>query len=65
MSKPISDPDKSTGIYRDALAASHAALLAALEMIHLSFGGGNVITFSDSDIEQIAAAIKTAKELGC
>lgn len=44
------------------LIAAAPELFEALNMIHLSFGGGNVITFSDRDIEQIGAAI--AKAIG-
>ncbi|MDR8915832.1 hypothetical protein [Burkholderia multivorans] len=43
------------------LIAAAPELFEALNMIHLSFGGGNVITFSDRDIEQIGAAIAKAK----
>ena len=42
------------------LFAASPKLLALLEMIHLSFGGGNIITFSERDIDEIGAAIIAA-----
>ncbi|KUY74555.1 hypothetical protein WI25_01390 [Burkholderia cepacia] len=42
------------------LFAASPKLLALLEMIHLSFGGGNIITFSERDIDEIGAAITAA-----
>jgi hypothetical protein len=42
------------------LMAAAPDLLEALQMIHRSFGGGNVITFSNRDIELIGAAIARA-----
>lgn len=35
-------------------------LLELVELVHLSFSGGNVVTFSDAQIEQFAAAIAKA-----
>lgn len=36
------------------LIASAPDLLELVELVHLSFGGGNVITFSDADIQRFA-----------
>lgn len=53
----------STGFPVEANARLIAAapdLLEALTEIHLSFGGGNVITFSDDEMARIAAVIAKA-----
>lgn len=53
----LSDPEMMGNALRMAAASD---LFEALDMIHKSFGGGNVITFSDADIAQIGAAIAKA-----
>ena len=50
--------------FEEADARLYAAapdLLALVELVHGSFGGGNVITFSDADIAEFSAAIAKAK----
>lgn len=43
------------------LIAAAPDLLALVELVHGSFGGGSVITFSDADIAEFAAAIAKAR----
>lgn len=52
---------------KDGMQSANACLISAapelldmLTLVHKSFGGGNVVTFSQADIEQIGAAIAKA-----
>ena len=45
----------------DPLRKTAPELLELVELVHESFGGGRVITFSDSDVAAFSAAIAKAK----
>ena len=56
--------DEPSAVCEDAnahLIAAAPDLLNLCELVNDSFGGGRVITFSDSDIEDFVAAIAKAK----
>jgi len=46
--------------YIDVLETERDEMFKILDVIYKSFGGGNVITFSDRDIEEIEQLIKKA-----